>query len=113
MNKILLVSSMLLVLIVAGCTQEEINQSTSSKTYQISIINSSFSPHTIKISKGDTITWTNLDNTTQSITPDVNYDLKDNILTQGQSLKYTLYRSGTYRYHSEYNKNMTGTIIVE
>lgn len=114
MKKIIIVISLLLtVLLLTGCEEYTTNQSESSKTYQISINNSLFSPNNIAIKIGDTITWTNFDNSIQTITPDINDDLENNVLAKSQSFTYTFYKSGTYKYHSKYNKNMTGIVIVE
>ncbi len=104
---------MIVILVITVSVFIEINNKRESKSYQISIIDSTFSPNKLKIKKEDTVIWTNLETSIQSITPDVNDDLKGNILSFEQKFNHTFHKSGIYRYHNEYNKNMSGIIIVE
>lgn len=116
MNKLIITLLFLsIIFVVTGCTEYEYKnyQSANSKVYNLSITNSGFNPNILEIKKGDTVKWTNLDTSIQTITPDINDDLEGNVLLNGQDFNYTFNRAGTYKYHSKYNKNMSGIIIVE
>ncbi|APH39599.1 cupredoxin domain-containing protein [Methanohalophilus halophilus] len=68
-----------------------------------------FKPATIQISVGDTVTWTNEDSATHTVTGQ-NFDSGN--LGQGETFTYTFDEAGTYEYECTIHPSMTGTVIV-
>ena len=107
MNKNLLFVGVLLVMgvvAVSGCTSQYTANT-------ITIQNTTFSPNTLNIKPGTTVTWINKDNETQDIVSNSGIFDSGN-LTTNQSYNYTFNQSGSYPFHSTVNTNLTGTIIV-
>jgi plastocyanin len=76
----------------------------------VTIQNFSFSPQTITVAVGTTVTWTNNDLTTHSIISD---SFNSQNFAPGTSYSYTFQIAGTYNYHCGIHPYMTGTIIVQ
>lgn len=84
----------------------------------IAYTNEGFSPNTITIKKGSTVTVTNTsdanvmlssaDHPTHEEQPELNMEM----LKPGESGTLTLTKVGTWGYHDHVNASMTGTIIV-
>lgn len=82
---------------------------------QIEIKNIAFNPQSITIVKGDTVTWTNNDTFTHTVTSDIVppiFDSEPIDIPAGQQFQYTFNTPGTYNYHCEIHTTMHGTIIV-
>jgi plastocyanin len=106
LNRNLIAFGLLLVMgvvAVSGCTSQTSNT--------VTIQNSSFSPATLNVPMGTTVTWINKGNTTQDVTSNSGVFSSGN-LTNGMSYKYTFNQSGSYPYHSSVTPSMTGTIVV-
>ena len=95
--------------------------STSSDTQQpvaatkVTISNYAFSPATVKVKVGDTVTWTNQDDVGHTVTADntsSDAPLSD-LLSKGQSYSFTFKKAGTYTYYCQPHPYMKGTVIVE
>lgn len=70
-----------------------------------------FSPKSLTVTAGTTVTWTNKEAITHTVTSDTGlFDSGD--LTNGQTYQYTFSSAGTFAYHCKYHSGMTGTIIV-
>lgn len=78
----------------------------------VQISNFSFSPATLTVKVGDTVTWTNQDSMGHSATADDN-SFDTGILDQGKSGTITFSKAGTYTYHCAVHPSMHGTIIVQ
>lgn len=78
----------------------------------VTISNYSFSPATLTIKVGDTVTWTNQDSMSHSATAD-DKSFDTGLLGQGNAGKITFKKAGTYKYHCSVHPNMRGTIIVK
>jgi plastocyanin len=72
-----------------------------------------FSPQSVTVSEGDTITWTNADNAPHTATADDGSWDTGNIAAGGGTGEVTFDTAGTFEYHCEIHPNMTGTVIVE
>ena len=83
---------------------------TSPATVNIGIQNFAFSPKTVTVNVGDTVTWTNQDTTPHQPTSDI---FQSGSLSTGQSFSYTFTTPGTYNYFCNIHPDMTGTIIVQ
>lgn len=78
----------------------------------ITIQNLAFTPSTITIKVGDTITWTNKDSMAHTVTSDSGTELNSNTLSTGQTYSHTFNTVGTYNYHCSIHLSMKATVIV-
>ena len=80
--------------------------------HTIEIVDFAFSPPSLTISVGDTVTWTNADSVVHTATSTSgSFDSGD--LAQGASYSLTFSQAGTYGYLCTPHPSMTGTIVVE
>lgn len=89
------------------------NPPSSSQTYNVDIANFAFSPATLTISKGDTVTWTNKDSTAHTVTTDSGNELDSGSLSNGKTYSHTFDSTGTYNYHCQFHPMMKASIIVQ
>ena len=91
------------------------SQASSSPTVaknEVQIANFAFSPASMTIKVGDSVTWTNQDSVGHSATADDN-SFDTGVLAQGKSGTITLSKAGTYTYHCRIHPMMHGIIIVQ
>ncbi len=79
----------------------------------VNIQNFAFSPATITVSAGTTVTWTNLDSTTHKIVSDSGSELDSPNMDNGGVYTHTFSTAGTYAYHCGIHTYMKGTVIVQ
>ena len=72
----------------------------------------SFSPKTLTVSAGATVTWTNRDNMPHAVVSSDNQFQKSPVLKSGKSFSTTFASAGTYSYFCSIHPRMTGKIIV-
>lgn len=76
------------------------------------IDNFAFSPATVTIQVGDTVTWSNMDDTAHTATADdASWDSGN--LAPGATFPHTFTQAGTFTYHCAIHPTMTGTVVVE
>jgi len=89
------------------------------QTNVITIKNSAFSPPTLTIKAGTTVTWINEDSEPHKVTSDphpAHTDLPELVsgdLSKGQSYNFTFTKTGTFGYHCHLHPFMKGQIVVE
>lgn len=87
------------------------SSSASVSTNAVSIKNTSFNPPNITVSPGTTVTWTNNDSITHTVTSN---DNKFNMtLNPGQTFSFTFSDAGTFAYHCSIHASMTGQVVVK
>lgn len=69
-----------------------------------------FSPATIEIELGDSVTWTNLDAAAHTV---VGTGIDSGDLAQGATFTKTFETAGTYDYHCSLHPSMTGVVVVK
>jgi plastocyanin len=79
---------------------------------QVSIQNFSFGPGTIAISAGATVTWTNNDSVTHTVTA-MDGSFNSSNLAPGRQFSFTFTSPGTYAYHCSIHPFMTGQVVVQ
>lgn len=79
--------------------------------YPVNIYDGYFTPQTITIPVGASITWRNSGYGSHSIIFDNTYG-SSGLLAQGASYYLTFNTAGTYYYRDAYNSGLTGTVIV-
>ena len=78
----------------------------------VTIVDFSFSPGTITINQGDTVTWVNDGPTPHSATAsDGSFDT--GVFPAGQSRSHTFAQAGTFAYICTPHPNMRGTVVVQ
>jgi plastocyanin len=95
------------IVAVSGCTSQ--NQTASTNT--VTIQNMAFSPTTLNVKVGTTVTWINKDSVTHDVVSDTGLFTSGN-LTNGMSYNYTFNQTGSFPYHCAIHPSMTGTIVV-
>lgn len=98
---------------VAGCsspTQEE--PTTPAAPDQVTVVDRSFSPSSITVSVGDTVTWLFDDG---GMAHDVVADDRSfrSPLMVANTFTHTFTEPGTYGYHCTPHPDMTGTVVVQ
>jgi amicyanin len=81
----------------------------------VTILTDSYSPATLTVKVGDTVTWTNTDTTSgnaHTVTSQGRGPLKSSSLTQGQAYSSTFTAAGTYPYYCAIHPDMKGTVTV-
>jgi hypothetical protein len=73
-------------------------------------ISNTFSPDSLTVKKGTTVTWNNFTNDTHNLVAGTNASFTANILPYGQ-FKYTTLNSGELKYHCSIH-NEKGTVII-
>ena len=80
--------------------------------YTIDITGFAYSPTTLNIKTGDTVTWTNKDSVSHTVTSDTGSELNSQLLSREQSYEHTFMTSGTYDYHCTPHPMMKAKVIV-
>lgn len=79
----------------------------------VTIQNFAFSPATIEVKKGTTVTWTNNDSVTHTVTEtDGQAGPKSGELDPGKSYSFTYNSVGTFKYDCSIHTSMTGSVTV-
>ncbi len=79
----------------------------------VTIENFAFSPANITVKKGTTVTWTNKDSATHTVTETDSQKGPDSgNLAQGKAYSFTYDTAGTFKYHCAIHPDMTGTVTV-
>jgi plastocyanin len=103
MRKLILAFAAVTALLVAGPA--------TAATKTISIYGSTFSPKSVTITEGDTVTWVNRDINTHQVLA-TGGQFVSAILKQGQKYSFTFRAAGTYNYKDELHPKLTGKITV-
>lgn len=100
-------------------TSSSPNQKTASNsdamaTMDVSIENYMFSPMSIKVKVGDTVTWTNKDSVHHNVIADTASADAPNgpLIGKGETYKFTFKKAGTYTFHCAPHPYMHGTVVV-
>ena len=70
-----------------------------------------FSPAVLEISVGDTVTWTNDDDTEHTVTSSTGA-FDSGTLTEGATFSFTFDTAGDYTYACLFHSDMQATIVV-
>ena|ERR1700686_1274303 len=96
-------------------TEREAKESAISENAKTEVVidNFNFSPGTVSVSAGATVTWTNHDNVPHAVTSAGNQFKKSPVLKAGERFSNTFAKPGTYSYFCSIHPRMTGKIIVK
>jgi len=98
----------------SACASIYVNVSGSvagASTYSVSIRDNFYSPQTITIPQGSSITWRNDGSMSHTVTFNNPYS-DSNTIYSGNTYTKTFFTPGTYNYHCNFHSGMTGTVIV-
>ncbi len=128
MKKTWIIGLLVLVVLISGCTYgtETTSQpapaqspavtpaittatTVSGATAAVEIKGFAFTPATLTIQKGTTVTWTNKDSAPHTVTGDA---FGSETLSQGQAFGYTFNEAVTFEYQCHIHPNMKGKVIV-
>jgi plastocyanin len=79
----------------------------------VSIDNFTFTPQTLTVKAGSTVTWTNKDDIPHGIASDNNAFRRSKALDTDDKFAFTFTTPGTYKYFCYVHPHMTGTIVVQ
>ena len=108
-NGITIVLLLVLSLSFAGCKKDSMG---SPGTNEVWMQNTVFNPATITVAANTTITWTNKDNMTHTVTSDASLFNSGNI-NNGGTFMHQLTTAGTFSYHCSIHAGMTGKVVVQ
>jgi plastocyanin len=101
----------LLIPLVAASTLV-LPSSGAAATISVRITATAFSPKTITVNYGDTVTWTNADTANHQLVAN-NGIFASGLLKTGQSYSFTFKGAGKYPYHDALKPSLSGTITVK
>ena len=78
---------------------------------KVTIDNFTFSPATLKVKVGDTVTWTNHDDIPHTVVSAGKFRSK--AMATDNTFSFTFTSAGEYKYFCSLHPHMTGTITVE
>ena len=97
------------VIIITGCEKDKTDNV--SGNFVVTMKNAAFSPASLTIAAGSTVTWTNDDNVIHTVTAtDGSFDSGD--IAVGASYSKTFSATGTINYNDMHNTSMTGILII-
>ena len=103
------------ILVTAGCSSASSPASSAATSggsgNAVSIAGFNFQPATITIKAGTTVTWTNNDNATHTVTAD-DGSFGSAKLGSGATFSQTFATAGTFTYHCSIHSAMKATVIV-
>lgn len=89
------------------------SESSTATANTVEIKDMAFTPASITVKKGTTVTWTNKDGVEHDVVEtDGKTGPKSDLLANGKSYSFTYDTVGTFAYHCSVHPSMTGTVIV-
>jgi len=88
------------------------NDQPSGANAEVKIDNFSFTPQTLTVAAGTTVTWTNRDDIPHTV---VSTDgvFRSKVRDTDEKFSYTFAKAGTYPYYCSVHPKMTGKIVVQ
>jgi plastocyanin len=105
-------SLLLLVGLVVLAQERSQVASAGSAAFQVKVDNFSFTPATITVPAGTTVTWENRDDIPHTVVSDEKV-FRSKALDTDDTFSYTFTQRGTYPYFCGLHPKMTGTIVVQ
>ena len=96
---------------VKDTSAETSNAAPGSRTVGVSIAQFAFNPSLVSVKAGSTVTWTNNDSVTHTVTSDTK-SFESKRLSPGQNYSHTFNAKGTFSYYCDIHGSMHGTVSV-
>jgi len=113
MMRSILAAALLGAVVGSGLAGGVLVASAASPASAISIDNFTFTPQTMTVKTGTTVTWTNKDDIPHGIAATNNAFTRSKALDTDDSFSFTFTTPGTFQYFCYVHPHMTGTIVVE
>ncbi len=116
MKRLLILTSVAFLLaigVLLSIGEENANaESTSAAASAVKIDNFSFTPTTLTVPVGATVTWTNADDLPHTVVSD-DKSFKSKALDTDEKFSYTFTKPGTYSYFCSLHPKMTAKVVVQ
>jgi plastocyanin len=99
------------IFLIVSCYKNKSSYNSPSGTSKITITSSAYSPASLTVVSGATVTWTNNDGTAHTVTTE-DGAINSGDIAPGSSYSKTFMTTGTYNYHDAHNTNMMGVLVV-
>jgi plastocyanin len=96
----------------AGSQNVTANDQPSTATADVKIDNFVFTPQTVTVAVGATVTWTNKDDIPHTAVSTEGV-FKSKVMDTDEKFSYTFTKAGTYPYYCSIHPKMTGKIVVQ
>ena len=93
-------------------SKSAVDSSSAVATDSVTLEKYAFTPATIKVKVGTTVTWTNKDGVHHSVAGDNGGLPNGPLFGQGENYKYTFTKAGTFTYHCAPHPYMHGSVVV-
>ena len=103
---------MIVTVLIVSCYKNKSSYNSSNTTNaKVSIMSSGFSPASLTVVTGSTVTWTNNDNVVHTVTT-ADGSINSGDIAPESSYTKTFGTAGTYSYYDAHNTSMTGVLVV-
>ncbi|GAC1304895.1 MAG: hypothetical protein NVSMB24_13000 [Mucilaginibacter sp.] len=99
------------IIFIYSCSKSSSPKLATGAAASVSIKNMAFSPDTLRIKTGTTVTWMNNDGMTHTVTSNTSLFDSGN-LAAGLSFQYTFNTPGTFTYYCVIHVGMRGVVVV-
>jgi plastocyanin len=107
-----LVSILAISMIFLACSKSSTPAMNTNNPTTVSIKNMAFSPSSLTVATGTTVTWVNNDGITHTVTAD-NGSFNSGNITPGNSFTHTFSAVGAVSYHCSIHPMMTGSVAAK
>ena len=100
----------------ASTSEENTNSNSTPPTVEntsIGITGFAFQPAALSVKVGTTVTWTNNDNASHTVTSNAGSELNSQTLSNGGTYSHTFTVPGSFSYHCAIHPSMQGSVTVE
>ncbi len=120
-RNLLLVAALLVLIVAAACSgyggygttpAPAPAPTTGASQNSVTIANFAFSPATLTVKAGTTVTWTNKDSATHTVTSDTGAFDSGNVANNA-TYSYTFGSAGTFAYYCGIHPAMKATVVVQ
>ncbi len=105
--KILMIA--MFILIVSSCSKDEVPKP---GTNEVFMSGNMFSPVSLTVTKGSTVTWTNKESVIHTVTSDNNI-FNSGDMGNSKTFSFTFSTAGNFPYHCIHHSGMNGTVSVQ
>jgi len=97
--------------LIVSCYKSKSSYNSTPGTSKITITSSAYSPASLTVVNGSTVTWTTTDNAIHTATTE-DGSINSGDIAPGSTFSKTFMTTGTYNYHDTHNTTMMGVLVV-
>lgn len=98
-------------ILIASCYKSKSSYNSAPGNSKITITSSAYSPASLTVTSGSTVTWTNSDSAVHTVTTE-DGSINSGDIAPGSSYSKTFMTTGTFDYHDAHNTTMVGVLVV-